>query len=126
MFRRPYGLEAVFDLRDCDPARFNRTAILSFFTDLCDRIGMELCDVHFWDDEGVAPKDRQTDPDTKGTSAVAFILTSSIVVHSLDIRREVFINVFSCKWFDRAVARAVALAHFGGYVAKESVIERGA
>ena len=125
MTRRPYGVEAVFDLVDCDAARFTRANIQAFFRELCEAINMEMCESHFWDDVDVPEAERQTHPDTKGTSAVCFILTSSIVVHALDLRHEVFVNIFSCKEFDPTVARGVVLSYFGGAVADETVIERG-
>jgi S-adenosylmethionine/arginine decarboxylase-like enzyme len=61
---------------------------------------MERCDLHFWDDVGVTEDERQTDPKTKGTSAVQFILTSTIVIHTLDLMKTVYVNIFSCKEFD--------------------------
>ncbi len=125
MSHHPYGMEAVFDLVDCDPARFTRPNIEVFFRQLCDAIDMEMCEFHFWDDVGVPEAERQTHPDTKGTSAICFILTSSIVVHTLDLRREAFVNIFSCKAFDAAVARDVVLSRFDCLVVNETIIERG-
>ena len=61
---------------------------------------MERCDLHFWDDVGVPKEEQQTDPKTKGTSAVQFILTSTIVIHTLDLMKTVYVNIFSCKEFD--------------------------
>ncbi len=61
---------------------------------------MEPHDLHFWDDVGVPEDERQTDPKTKGTSAVQFILTSTIVIHTLDLMNAVYVNIFSCKDFD--------------------------
>lgn len=102
----PYGCELVLDLHGCNPDRFNRADIDDYFTELCRRIDMQKCEVHFWDDVGVAPEERQTSPHTKGTSAVCFILTSSIVIHTLDILRTVYVNIFSCKDFDPDLAAA--------------------
>jgi S-adenosylmethionine/arginine decarboxylase-like enzyme len=85
MHPAPYGFECVLDLHSCDVSRFNRPSIDQFFTELCDLIEMEKCEVHFWDDIGVLPEEQQTLPHTKGTSAVCFILTSSIVIHTLDL-----------------------------------------
>ena len=65
---------------------------------------MEKCEVQFWDDVGMPLQERQTLPHTKGTSAVCFILTSSIVIHTLDILKAVYINIFSCKAFDSDLA----------------------
>ena len=102
----PYGYELVLDLHGCNPRRFNRKDIDDYFTELCQRIDMQKCEVHFWDDVGVQPEERQTDPHTKGTSAVCFILTSSIVIHTLDILKTVYVNIFSCKDFDPVFAAA--------------------
>ena len=117
-----YGYELVIDLHECNPALFSRASLDDFFTQLCSVIDMEKCIVHFWDDVGVPPEERQTSPLTKGTSAVCFILTSSIVVHTLDELRAVYVNLFSCKEFDRKVAtrfienwfeaKLPAIAHF--------------
>ncbi len=101
----PYGYELILDLSECDPTTFTRESLDQFFTDLCEMIEMEKCEVHFWDDVDVPLEDRQTDPKTKGTSAVCFILTSSIVVHTLDDLKTVYVNIFSCKTFDEDVAK---------------------
>lgn len=101
----PYGYELILDLGECDPSTFTRDSLDQFFTDLCEMIKMEKCEVHFWDDVDVPPEECQTDPRTKGTSAVCFILTSSIVVHTLDDLKTVYINIFSCKDFDEDVAK---------------------
>ncbi len=65
---------------------------------------MEPCELHFWDDLGVPEEEQQTNPKTKGTSAVQFILTSTIVIHTLDLMKVVYVNIFSCKEFDTNVA----------------------
>ena len=108
-----YGMELVLDLHDCNPDTFTREAIESYFADLCELIGMERCALHFWDDEAVPEADRQTNPKTKGTSAVQFILTSSIVIHTLDLLRAVYLNVFSCKRFDADAAAKFSASTFG-------------
>src|SRR4051812_31734648 len=88
-----YGKELILDLHECDSSRFSRESLEQFFAELCDLIQMERCDLHFWDDVGVAPEEQQTDPKTKGTSAVQFILTSTIVVHTLDLTNAVYVNI---------------------------------
>jgi S-adenosylmethionine/arginine decarboxylase-like enzyme len=95
-----YGYELLLDLHLCDEDRFTRESLDRFFTELCELIDMEKCVVHFWDDVGVPPEEQRTSAHTKGTSAVCFILTSSIVVHTLDILKAVYVNIFSCKEFD--------------------------
>ena len=77
--KQAYGQELILDLHGCDANRFTRSAIERFCEELCELIDMERCDLHFWDDVGVPEGERQNSPKTKGTSAVQFILTSTIV-----------------------------------------------
>lgn len=100
----PYGFELILDLHDCNSDRFTREDLDEYFTQLCELIQLQKCEVHFWDDVGVPKAERQTEPHTKGTSAVCFILTSTIVVHTLDILKAVYVNIFSCKEFDPDLA----------------------
>ena len=98
--REFYGQELILDLHCCDTRRFTRIGIERFCQELCELIDMERCDLHFWDDVGVPEDETQTSPKTKGTSAVQFILTSTIVIHTLDLMKVVYVNIFSCKEFD--------------------------
>ena len=124
-FRHPYGQELVIDLRGCNPKLFTRDYIEKYFRSICHLIDMKLCEIHFWDDEGVGPQYQQTHPDTKGTSAVCFILTSSIVLHALDIRKEVYVNIFSCKSFDESVAEQATIHWFRAKEYNTKSIVRG-
>lgn len=108
-----YGLELILDLHDCDVGQFNRSAIEGFFIEVCDLIDMERCELHFWDDVGVPEEEQQTDPKTKGTSAVQFILTSSIVIHTLELMQVAYVNIFSCKDFDTDEAAEFTAKWFG-------------
>lgn len=119
-----YGFELILDLHNCDATTFNRTDLDRFFTQLCDLINMEKCEVHFWDDVGVPEDEQQTSPQTKGTSAVCFILTSTIVVHTLDLLGVVYVNIFSCKEFDPTAAERFTREWFGGKTVKSAFLER--
>lgn len=121
---KTYGYELVLDLHECDPGTFNRKSIDRFFTELCKTIDMEKCEVHFWDDVGVPIDEQQTEPYTKGTSAVCFILTSTIVIHTLDLLKTVFVNIFSCKEYDPEVAAEFTKNWFKGEIQNTSFIER--
>src|SRR5712691_2417526 len=120
----PYGFELALDLHFCDVSRFNRRCIDQFFTEICDLIKMQRCEVHFWDDIDVAPEDRQTLPHTRGTSAVCFILTSSIVIHTLDLLGAVYVNIFSCKPFEREKARKFTVDWFGAQECFDTALVR--
>jgi len=113
MSREAYGQELILDLHGCSSSRFTRPQIEEFFEELCELIDMEKCDLHFWDDVGVSAGERQTDPKTKGTSAVQFILTSTIVIHTLDLMKAAYVNIFSCKEFDTDEAAKFTAEWFG-------------
>jgi len=119
-----YGKELIIDLHNCDPSGFNRKDIEEYFSELCLRIDMQRCEFYFWDDVGVQEEEKQTSPHTKGTSAVQFILTSNITIHTLDILKKIFINVFSCKDFDVKLVEDFTIEFFGGEIVKSTTVVR--
>ncbi len=121
---KAYGAELILDLHDCDPATFTRDSLDAFFTQLCKCIDMEKCVVHFWDDVGVPEEEQQTLPHTKGTSAVCFILTSTIVIHTLDLMKAAYVNIFSCKDFDTDEAAKFTAKWFGSTNWTKNVVVR--
>lgn len=121
---KEYGFELIMDLHGCESQLFNRDYIDKFFTDLCDLIEMQKCEVYFWDDVGVPEEEKQTLPHTKGTSAVCFILTSSIVIHTLDLMDTVYVNIFSCKLFEPDVAAEFTKEWFKATSCNKTFIER--
>ena len=124
MAQHTYGHELVLDLHGCNVEMFNRDSIDRFFTELCDLIDMKKCEVYFWDDLDVPEEERQTAPHAKGTSAVCFILTSSIVIHTLDLLESVYVNIFSCKSFDPETAADYASKFFQADSYNKTFIER--
>lgn len=125
MNMKPYGYELILDLHGCDVKTFNRASLDAYFRKICKAIDMERCAVHFWDDVGVPEKEKQTSPQTKGTSAVQFIITSSIVVHALDLLGSCYVNIFSCKHFDSTNAELITIDWFGAKLRMVRFIERG-
>ena len=120
-----YGEELILDLKECDPSTFNRTSIATYFTKLCRLIDMEMQDRYFWDDVGVPEEDCQTEPHLKGTSAIQFIKTSNITIHTLDILKTAYINIFSCKDFDKDVASEFSIKWFKGSLIHRTEVGRG-
>lgn len=114
---RSFGKELILDLNDCNPATFTREHIEQFFIDLCEKIDMERCDLHWWDFRDDPPHVYEMAPDhLKGTSAIQFIMTSNITIHTLDVLGNVFLNIFSCKDFDPEVVRQFSMERFGGLI----------
>ncbi len=119
-----YGKELILDLHNCDASTFNRKSIRRFFTELCDLIDMEQCRLCWWDDHGVPPEEQEHEPHLKGTSAIQFIKTSNIVIHTLDILENVYLNIFSCKEFDAEMAEKFTEKWFKGKIVSSHIIER--
>ena len=119
-----YGVELILDLHGCNASKFTRESIDDYLERLCDLIDMKREDLHFWDDVGVPEEDKQTSPHTQGTSAVQFILTSSIVIHTLDQLNAIYINMFSCKTFDPKLAEQFTAEWFGASDCSARFIER--
>lgn len=126
MVRRktPYGFELIIDLHNCDASKFNRSSLRKYFGKLCKAINMKRCELYFWDDVGVPTKEKEKLPHTKGTSAVQFILTSNITIHTLDLLKAVYINIFSCKPYDRIVAEELTKEWFAAKECRSQFIER--
>ena len=113
MAEEPYGQELILDLAECDIKKFTRESLQSYFIELCKLIDMQRCSVHFWDYQGVPGVEKQTNPKTVGVSAVQFILTSSIVIHTLPLLGKAYVNIFSCKTFNNKVAAGFTASWFG-------------
>ena len=119
-----YGIELILDLHGCDTTKFTRPSIKGYFEQLCELIDMQREDLHFWDDVGLSEENKQTSPHTQGTSAVQFILTSSIVIHTLDQLKAIYINIFSCKVYDPIVAEKFTVEWFGATDCSAKLIDR--
>lgn len=119
-----YGQELVLDLHGCLEATLTRNSITSYFAALCKLIDMKPEACHFWDDEDSLPEEQQTNPKTCGISAVQFILTSSIVIHTLTKLRKVFVNIFSCKDFDHEKAKEFTEDWFSAQECYSTLVER--
>lgn len=121
---KSYGKELILDLHNCDNTKFTRYHINKFCKALCQEIDMVPCKMCFWDYKGY-PEEYESAPDhLKGTSAVQFISTSSIVIHTLDIMKRVYLNLFSCKPFDHDLAAEFCKDYFKGEIVNQTVIER--
>ena len=116
-----YGKELVLDLHDCVVHMFQRKYIKMYCIELCKLIDMQAEKLVFWDDKYTPEKDKQTLAHTKGTTAVQFILTSNITIHTLDIPRSVYVNIFSCKDFDSKIAEEFTIRFFQCKELKQSL-----
>jgi S-adenosylmethionine/arginine decarboxylase-like enzyme len=120
-----YGVETIIDLFSCDIAKFNRKDIKAYFLQTCKLLDVRPEDCYFWDDLRVPMDKQQTNPKTKGTTAIQFILTSNITIHTLDLLRIAFVNIFSCKYYDAKLLEEFTARFFGSSRHRTSLIERG-
>ena len=120
-----YGKELILDIHGCKPARDDtRDKIEGFMIVLCAQIEMIRAELHFWDYQGEQEEYDAAPPHLKGTSAVQFIMTSSIVIHTLDQLSAVYVNIFSCKEFDAEIAEKFTVEWFGAGDCSARFIER--
>lgn len=120
-----FGPELILDLHGCDNSKFNRKDLTHFFVELCDLIDMERCDLHFWDYIGEEAEYDKAADHLKGTSAIQFILTSNITIHTLDVLKDVYLNIFSCKDFDEDETVRFCVDYFKADTWKHSIVIRG-
>lgn len=119
-----YGKELILDVHECDPSMFTREHLEHFFEWLCRAIRMERCDLHYWDYDG-EEKEYSIAPDhLKGTSAIQFITTSNVTIHTLDVLEAIYLNVFSCKDFDPIVVERIVKGKFGGKIVNSILVSR--
>jgi S-adenosylmethionine decarboxylase len=121
---KPYGYELIMDLHSCDASKFTRKSIEEYMISVCAAIDMERSDLHFWDYEGFSSEELPKEAHLLGTSAVQFITTSSIVIHTLDLLKAIYVNIFACKSFDSKSAEKVTRDWFGAQECRSHFMER--
>ena len=121
-----FGQELILDLYSCDVGKFNRKSIKQWLDELCRLINIKQEDLHFWDYEGASEEEIPYDqPHLVGISAVQFITTSDIVIHTIDLLKECYINIFSCKEFDGKQAADFTGKWFGATSYDSTIVVRG-
>lgn len=119
-----YGKQLILDLYGCDVKKFTRIHIEQYLKDLCELIDMTRADLHFWDYDDEEEK-AAAPIHLCGTSAVQFITTSTIVIHTLDKVGECYIDLFSCKQFNPKEAASFTEKFFKSSFSESTVITRG-
>jgi len=120
-----YGKELILDIHDVEnTGLFTRAGIKLFMIRLCKSIGMEREDLYFWDELYTPEHEKATEEHLIGTSAVQFITTSNITIHTLDVMKRVYLNIFSCKEFDAVEATRFCVDYFDGVIVTQRIIDR--
>lgn len=101
-----WGLSAAINLHGCDPAKVRDAAyIRRFVRMLCTQIGVKRFGscrvVHFGERDEIA-----------GFSMTQLIETSLISGHFVNLTNDVYLDVFSCKYFDPQLVAQLAKQAF--------------
>ena len=59
-----------------------------------------------------------------GISGVQLITTSAITLHTNDTARDLYLDVFSCKWFDEAIVKDVVAKYFSPDSMNDQIVLR--
>jgi len=91
-----FGQELTLDLYDCDLAIISSgEEIKKFVIELCDNV------IHMKRyGEALIPHFGHDNPITSGYSLVQLIETSNVTAHFSEYKKAVYLNIFSCAWFD--------------------------
>jgi S-adenosylmethionine/arginine decarboxylase-like enzyme len=113
-----WGILTSIDIHDCDPGLIrSASAIKEFVIQLCDLIEMkrfgEPVIVHFGEDESVA-----------GYSMTQLIETSLISAHFANQTNNVYLDIFSCKYYDPEKAVEFSKNFFKGKDLNMNVVLR--
>ncbi|HDY89184.1 MAG TPA: hypothetical protein ENH82_13845 [bacterium] len=125
MAQKEYGSELILDLYECDVKTFNHKSIKEWLDALCKLIDMNQEDLHFWDYEGCPEEKANAPVHLVGISAVQFISTSDIVIHTLELVGECYINIFSCKEYDALATTEFTKNWFGSRKYEYKTVIRG-
>lgn len=104
-----YGQELILNLYGCDLAKISSgEEIKKFVIELCDKvIKMKRYG------EPLIPHFGHDNPITSGYSLVQLIETSSVTAHFSELKKSVYLNIFSCAWFDPKKTAAFCKTFFG-------------
>jgi len=116
--KRSWGQHLIIDAFDCDSAALrSKATINSFVKELVPAIDMVAYGppdiVHFGSGH------------TQGYTLVQLIETSNITAHFAEDSNSIFLDVFSCKAFDKAVALRVFKKYFQPRRMKTRFFNRG-
>lgn len=103
---RPWGMAVSIDLYDCDQATIRDRVLLETFTH-------ELCDLLNVTRYGPTQLVRfGTDPAVCGYSMVQLIESSLVSAHFAETSNAVYLDIFSCAYYDAAAAVEFAKQFF--------------
>jgi len=119
MIKKIFGYELIIDLYGCDKSIIGSKKKLQEYTDeLCKLIKMKKYG------KTLLPYFGEKEAFTKGYSLVQLIETSSITGHFSDFWATAYINIFSCKKYDHALAKKFTKEFFKAKRMKSNLLIR--
>ena len=120
MKKDQFGQELILDLYQCDVKKItNKEYIKKFVIKLCDEVIMMK---RFGEPQ--IPYFGLESPITAGYSLVQLIETSLVSAHFSEYNKAVYLNIFSCKWFNADAAVKFSKDWFGAKSYKRRLIQR--
>lgn len=121
----PFGFSYLLDLYGCEPgAADNLELHYRFLEELVDRLDMTRMSqpvvMH-----GPRERGRELYPEKAGVSGWVPLIESGIQIHSMEPKRFITLDVYSCKKFEPAVVSEFARECFAPCNWEEHFIERG-
>jgi S-adenosylmethionine/arginine decarboxylase-like enzyme len=111
-----YGKHLMVTAVSCNENLLNLDTVSRFVKEMVPRIDMVP-----YGDIVIA---RFGDGIEEGISAVQLIVTSAITIHTNDMMRDLYLDVFSCKWFEENVVINMIQEFFSPKDIKETIILR--
>lgn len=114
-----WGYHLLLDCAECNQSIDNDIVIEKFVVELIPRIGMQAVD---------GPRIEYLLPKTPnaGFSMMQMIQTSNITAHFVSATREGYIDLFSCKSFDKDIVIELVKKYFDPKSIKETFLQRQA
>jgi len=115
-----FGQELILNLYGCDLKTISsQTKIRKFVIELCDNV------IHMKRyGRAFIPHFGHENPITSGYSLVQLIETSSVTAHFSEYKKSVYINIFSCAWFDVKTTTAFCKKYYGAKTVKAKLVKR--
>ena len=115
-----FGPHLILDLSECDEKRINDLEfIFHFLNSLPDKIGMtKITQPYVFPYSGLVHED-------KGITGFVVIAESHLSIHTFVEKGYAFVDLFSCKPFDTAMARDIIIEAFKSKSPEVCMIERG-
>ncbi len=111
-----YGKHLMMTAKSCNERLLDVPTVSEFLKSLVPRIDMTA-----YGEPLVA---RFGEGIEEGISGVQLIITSAIMLHTNDTARDMYLDVFSCKWFDEAIVREVVNSYFAPEEFTEQIVLR--